>query len=69
MEIYDPCEAMKQHLEKEQRQNETDKLQEAFDEINEKEYEEARYKKPSQEIMAYYSAYRHYPKGHPLATD
>jgi len=43
-------------LEKEQQQNET-------------EYEEVRYKKPSEEVMAYYNVYHRYPKGHPPGED
>jgi hypothetical protein len=56
-------------LKKEQQQNEVDKLQQQFDEMYKAEYEEARYKKPSLEVMAYYNIYSHYPKGHPLAED
>lgn len=66
---YDPEEAVKKQLEKEQQRNETEKLQQQFDDIYKSEYEEARYKKPSQEVMAYYNVYHHYPKGHPLSED
>ena len=54
-------------MEKEEQQKEIDKLQEHFDEIYQAEYEEARYKKPSAEVAAYFNVYDHYPKGHPLA--
>lgn len=63
---YNPEEAVKKQLEKEQRQRETEKLQQQFDDIYKSEYEEARYQKPSQEVAAYYNVYHHYPKGHPL---
>lgn len=66
---YKPEEALKKQLEKEQQQNETEKLQQQFDDMYNLEYEEARYKKPSQEVMAYYNVYHHYPKGHPLRKD
>lgn len=66
MENYNPAEALKKQMEKEQQQNEINKLQQKFDDIYKSEYEEARYKKPSQEVAAYYNVYQHYPKGHPL---
>jgi hypothetical protein len=69
IENYNPAEAVKTHLEKEQQQNEINKLQQNFDEIYKAEYEEARYKKPSPEVMAYYNVYHHYPKGHPLTEN
>ncbi|HET7116544.1 MAG TPA: hypothetical protein VFI29_08645 [Hanamia sp.] len=69
IENYDPSEAMKQRLEKEQQRNEINKLQQNFDEMYEAEYEEARFKKPSPEVLAYYNIYQHYPKGHPLAEN
>ncbi|MDQ6762141.1 MAG: hypothetical protein M3015_05885 [Bacteroidota bacterium] len=67
IENYDPSEAVKQQLQKEQQQNEIEKLQQSLDETYNAEYEEARYKKPSPEVMAYYNIYHHYPKEHPLA--
>ncbi len=69
IENYNPEEALKKQMEREQQQNEIDKLQQQFDDIHNSEYEEARYKKPSQEVMAYYKIYSHYPKGHPLADE
>lgn len=59
---YDAEEAVKKQLEKEQRQNETEKLQQQFDDIYKSEYEEARYKKPSAEVMVYYNVYHHFQK-------
>jgi len=56
-------------LEKEQQQNETEKLQQQFEDIYKSEYEEVRYKKPSEEVMAYYNVYHRYPKGHPPGED
>lgn len=64
---YNASEALKKQLENKHQQNEVDRLQENFEEIYTSEYEEARYKKPSPEVMAYYNVYHHYPKGHPLA--
>mgnify|MGYP001553010469 CR=1 FL=1 len=69
IEDYDPSEAMKKRLEKEQQQNEINELQQSFDEMYEAGYEEARYNKPSPEVMAYYNIYHHYPKGYPLAEN
>lgn len=69
MENYDPSEAIKKQLEREQQQNEVNKLQQNFDEIYKSEYEDARYKKPLPEVMAYYNIYHHYPKGHPHAEN
>ncbi|MDQ3682976.1 MAG: hypothetical protein M3352_07890 [Bacteroidota bacterium] len=66
-ENYNAAAAVKKQLEKEEHQNEINKLQGSFDEIYKAEYEEARYKKPSAEVMAYFNIYRRYPKGHPLA--
>ncbi|MCW3108044.1 MAG: hypothetical protein JWQ09_2550 [Segetibacter sp.] len=54
---YNPEEAVKKQLEKEQQQNDTEKLQQQFDDLYKSEYEEARYKKPSAEVMAYYNVY------------
>jgi hypothetical protein len=69
IENYNPAEAVKMQLEKEQQQNEINKLQQNFDDIYKAEYEEARYKKPSPEVMAYYNVYHYYPKGHPLTEN
>lgn len=66
-ENYNAAEAVKKQFAKEEHQNEINKLQESFDEIYKTEYEEALYKKPSAEVMAYFNIYRRYPKGHPLA--
>ena len=41
---YSPEESVKKQLEKEQQQNESEKLQQQFDDIYKSEYEEARYK-------------------------
>lgn len=68
-EKYNAEEAVKKQIEKEEQQNEINKLQEKFDESYKAEYEEARCKKPSPEVMAYYNIYHHYPKGHPLAEN
>ncbi len=67
IENYNPSEALKKQSEDEPQQKEVDKLQQQFDNIYNSEYEEARYKKPSQEVVAYYNVYGHYPNGHPLA--
>ncbi len=67
IENYSPSEALKKQLENEKQQNETDKLQQQLVDIYNLEYEEAHYKNPTPEVMAYYNVYRHYPKGHPLA--
>jgi hypothetical protein len=69
MANYSPEEAVKKQLEKEQQQNETEKLQQQFDDKYKSEYEEARYKNPSQEVMAYYKIYHHFPNGHPLSEN
>ena len=66
---YNPEEAVKKQLEKEQQQNEIEKLQQQFEDIYNSEYEEARSKKPSPEVMAYYNVYHRYPQGHPLGED
>lgn len=66
---YNPEEAIKKQLEKEQQQNEIEKMQQQFDDIYQSEYEEARYKRPSPEVMAYFNVYQHYPKGHPLGGE
>lgn len=68
-ENYNAEEAVKKQIEKEEQQNEINKLQERFDEIYKADYEEARYKKLSSEVMAYYNVYGYYPKGHPLAEN
>jgi hypothetical protein len=69
MENYDPSESIKKQLEKQQQQHELNKMQQNLDEIYKEEYEEARYKKPKSEVMAYYRVYNQYPKGHPLADN
>ena len=69
IENYNPEVAIKKQMETEQQQNEINELRQQFAEIYKEEYEEARYKKPSAEIIAYYIVYHHYPKGHPLAEE
>ncbi len=66
---YNPAEALQRQMKKQQKQDEINKLQQDFDKTYEEEYEKARYAKPSEEVMAYYNVYGHWPKGHPLAED
>lgn len=65
-ENYNPATALQQHLEQQQKQEEANKLQQELDEVYNKEFDKARYEKPSQEVMAYYNIYGHWPEGHPL---
>ncbi len=65
-ENYDPSAAIQQQLEQQQKQDETNKLQQEFDKMYTEEFEKARYEKPSQEVIAYYNIYGYWPQGHPL---
>ncbi len=61
-EDYDPAKAM----EKELKSIEISKMKEELDRSYESEYEEARYRKPSSLVMAYYNVFGVWPTGHPL---
>lgn len=69
IENYNPSEALKKQMEKQQKQDEANKLQQEFDKIYEEEYEKAHFAKPSEEVMAYNHVYGNWPKGHPLGEN
>ena len=62
---YDPAMAMEKELEKEARQQETDRLRAQLDEVYEQEFEDAMYKAPPPEVQAYRNVYGHLPSGFP----
>ncbi len=65
-ETYNAATAMQKQLEQQQKEEEMNSLQQNLDDAYNKEFEKAHYSKPSQEVMAYYNIYRHWPNGHPL---
>ena len=65
-EAYDPAKDMERQLVQQQEQQALDSFQQKLDTIYHQEYEEAKYNKPAQEVMAYYYVYGHWPHGHPL---
>jgi hypothetical protein len=65
-ETYDPAASMQKQLEQQQKQEEINSLQQKLNDTYNEEFEKARYSKPSQEVMAYYNVYGHWPIGHPL---
>ena len=64
---YDPGTALEKEIEKKNKKDEAEKLQQKFDDDYHEEFDKARSSKPSQVVTAYYSVYGHWPKGHPLA--
>lgn len=62
-EKYNPNQAIKDKIDRNEKKKAVNKLQDDFDRM----YENARYKKPSQEVLAYFNVFGHWPKGHPLA--
>lgn len=69
MANYDPATAVQQQLEEDKKQAATDQFQQKLDDFYDEEFDKARYAKPSQEVMAYYNVYGHWPSGHPLAEN
>lgn len=69
MADYDPATAVQQQLDDDKKQAETDHLKQKLDDMYDEEFDKARYAKPSQEVMAYYTVYGHWPTGHPLAEN
>lgn len=67
MTNYDPATALKKELERQKQKNELEELKQKLDNAYHEEFEKARYKKPPQEVIAYFSVYGHWPKGHPLS--
>lgn len=60
---YDPNKALADEAEREQRREETRRMQTKFDQAAEEAMEEARYKTPSMIIQAYRNTYGRFPKG------